>query len=38
MFPVLLDDQSLVAEFQIFIEAVDNSHELTLSGFQRYPV
>lgn len=37
MFPVLLDDQSLVAEFQFFIEAVDNSHELTLSGFQRYP-
>lgn len=38
MYPILLDDQSLVAEFQIFIEAVDNSHELTLAGHQRYPV
>lgn len=38
MFPVLLDDQSLVAEFEKFIEAVDNSHELTLSGSQQYPV
>ncbi|OVA19261.1 putative helicase MAGATAMA 3 [Macleaya cordata] len=37
MFPVLLDDQSLVNEFQIFIEAVDNSHELTLAGHQQYP-
>lgn len=37
MYPILLDDQSLVAEFQIFIEAVDNSHELTLAGHQRYP-
>lgn len=37
MFPVLLDDQSLVTEFQIFIEAVDDSHELTLAGHQQYP-
>ncbi|XP_057504671.1 uncharacterized protein LOC130788134 [Actinidia eriantha] len=37
MFPILLDDQSLVAEFQIFIEAIDNSHELTLAGHQQYP-
>lgn len=38
MFPVLLDDQSLVNEFQTFIEAVDDSHELTLAGHQQYPV
>ncbi|CAH1429552.1 unnamed protein product [Lactuca virosa] len=37
MFPVLLDDQSLVNEFQTFIEAVDDSHELTLAGHQQYP-
>lgn len=38
MFPVLLDDQSLVTEFQTFIEAVDDSNELTLAGHQQYPV
>lgn len=38
MFPVLLDDQSLVIEFQVFIEAVDDSHELALAGHQQYPV
>ncbi|XP_071712086.1 uncharacterized protein [Rutidosis leptorrhynchoides] len=37
MYPVLLDDQSLVTEFQIFIEAVDDSHELNLDGHQQYP-
>lgn len=37
MFPVLLDDQSLVIEFQNFIEAVDDTHELTLAGHQQYP-
>ncbi|XP_059642145.1 uncharacterized protein LOC132284095 isoform X2 [Cornus florida] len=37
MFPILLDDQSLVTEFQTFIEAIDNSHELTLAGHQQYP-
>ncbi|XP_011072782.1 uncharacterized protein LOC105157939 isoform X1 [Sesamum indicum] len=37
MFPILLDDQSLATEFQIFIEAIDNSHELTLDGYQQYP-
>ncbi|KAK1290120.1 putative helicase MAGATAMA 3 [Acorus calamus] len=37
MYPILLDDQSLVKEFQIFIEAIDNSHELTLAGQQQYP-
>ncbi|XP_052181406.1 uncharacterized protein LOC127794403 isoform X2 [Diospyros lotus] len=37
MFPVLLDDQSLVNEFHIFIEAIDNSHELALEGHQQYP-
>lgn len=38
MFPILLDDESLANEFQIFIEAVDDSHELTLGGHQQYPV
>lgn len=38
MFPILLDDQSLVNEFQFFIEAVDESHEVTLSSNQQYPV
>ncbi|KAL3835347.1 hypothetical protein ACJIZ3_010083 [Penstemon smallii] len=37
MFPILLDDQSLATEFQVFIEAIDNSHELTLDGHQQYP-
>ncbi|KAK9097548.1 hypothetical protein Sjap_023045 [Stephania japonica] len=37
MFPILLDDQSLVNEFQIFIEAIDDSHELKLAGNQKYP-
>ncbi|KAK6911188.1 DNA2/NAM7 helicase-like, C-terminal [Dillenia turbinata] len=37
MFPVLLDDQVLAMEFQTFIEAIDNSHELTLAGNQQYP-
>ncbi|KAF7135616.1 hypothetical protein RHSIM_Rhsim08G0251000 [Rhododendron simsii] len=35
MFPMLLDDQSLVTEFQVFIEAIDNSHELSLAGHQQ---
>lgn len=37
MFPILLDDQSLAMEFQIFIEGIDNSHELALDEHQRYP-
>lgn len=37
MFPMLLDDQSLVTEFQVFIEAIDNSNELSLAGHQQYP-
>ncbi|KAJ0713630.1 putative P-loop containing nucleoside triphosphate hydrolase, DNA2/NAM7 helicase, helicase [Helianthus annuus] len=37
MFPVLLDDQSLATEFQIFMERVEDSHELTLAGHQQYP-
>lgn len=37
MFPFLLDDQSLAAEFEKFIEAIDSSHELTLAGHQQYP-
>ncbi|KAK8514255.1 hypothetical protein V6N13_063157 [Hibiscus sabdariffa] len=36
MFPVLLDDQSLFVEFERFIEAVDNMHELALAG-QQFP-
>ena len=38
MFPVMLDDQSLFTEFEIFIEAVDNMHELALAGDQQFPV
>ncbi|KZV27524.1 hypothetical protein F511_04575 [Dorcoceras hygrometricum] len=37
MYPILLDDQSLSTEFQIFIEAIDDSHELKLDGNQQYP-
>ncbi|KAM0943249.1 putative DNA helicase [Dioscorea sansibarensis] len=37
MFPILLDDLLLVNEFQIFIEAVDKSHEITLAGHEQYP-
>ncbi|KAH9668004.1 p-loop containing nucleoside triphosphate hydrolases superfamily protein [Citrus sinensis] len=37
MFPVLLDDQSLFTEFETFIEAVDNMHELALDGHQLFP-
>ncbi|KAL7180670.1 hypothetical protein ACSBR1_043789 [Camellia fascicularis] len=37
MFPILLEDHSLVTEFQIFVEVIDNAHELTLSGHQQYP-
>lgn len=38
MFPILLDDLLLATEFQAFIDAIDNSHELTLAGDQQYPV
>lgn len=38
MFPFLLDDQSLATDFENFVEAIDNSHELTLAGHQQYPV
>ncbi|PRQ51867.1 putative helicase senataxin, P-loop containing nucleoside triphosphate hydrolase [Rosa chinensis] len=37
MFPVLLDDGSLFIEFEKFIEAVDNMHELALAGQQQFP-
>ncbi|XP_037493472.1 uncharacterized protein LOC105646246 isoform X2 [Jatropha curcas] len=37
MFPILLDDQSLITEFESFIEAVDNMHELALAGHQQFP-
>lgn len=36
-FPALLDDHSLVVEFQLFIEAIDDMHELALAGDQHYP-
>lgn len=38
MFPILLDDRSLFTEFENFIEAVDNMHELALGGHQQFPV
>lgn len=38
MFPILLDDQSLFTEFETFIEAIDNKHELALEGQQQFPV
>lgn len=38
MFPHLLDDQSLFTEFEKFIEAIDNVHELALDGQQQFPV
>ncbi|XP_073000501.1 uncharacterized protein [Typha latifolia] len=37
LFPVMLDDYSLSNEFQVFIEAIDDSFELTLSSNQQYP-
>ncbi|KAB1218247.1 hypothetical protein CJ030_MR3G026127 [Morella rubra] len=37
MFPILLDDQSLFTEFETFIEAIDNKHELALEGQQQFP-
>lgn len=38
MFPYLMEDQLLTTEFETFIEAMDNSHELALAGHQQYPV
>ncbi|KAJ4826197.1 hypothetical protein Tsubulata_023786 [Turnera subulata] len=37
MFPALLDDQSLLAEFELFIEQVDNMHDLALAANQQFP-
>ncbi|CAL5082162.1 unnamed protein product [Urochloa decumbens] len=37
MHPVLLDDQSLANQFQLFIETIDESYELSLSTNQQYP-
>ncbi|WVZ65434.1 hypothetical protein U9M48_014798 [Paspalum notatum var. saurae] len=37
MYPVLLDDQSLANRFQIFIETIDESYEVSLSTNQQYP-
>ncbi|KAK8292736.1 hypothetical protein V6Z11_D06G139400 [Gossypium hirsutum] len=34
MFPTLLDDQALFIDFEKFIEAVDDMHELALAGQQ----
>ena len=38
MYPVLLDDQSLANQFQMFIETIDESYEVSLSTNQQYPV
>nr|KYP50402.1 putative helicase DDB-G0274399 [Cajanus cajan] len=38
MFPILLDYQPLFTEFELFVEAIDNKHELALSGNQQFPV
>lgn len=38
MFPILLDYQPLFTEFELFVEAIDNKHELALSGHQQFPV
>ncbi|XP_027341942.1 uncharacterized protein LOC113854861 isoform X2 [Abrus precatorius] len=37
MFPILLDYQHLFTEFELFVEAIDNKHELALSGHQQFP-
>ncbi|KAM7260372.1 hypothetical protein ACFE04_016113 [Oxalis oulophora] len=36
-FPILLDDQSLFTEFEIFIDEVDKMHELAFAGNQEFP-
>lgn len=38
MHPILLDNHSLSTEFEAFIEAIDDMHELTLDGNQQLPV
>ena len=38
MYPVLLDDQSLANQFQMFIEKIDETYEVSLSTNQQYPV
>ncbi|KAH0465398.1 hypothetical protein IEQ34_005501 [Dendrobium chrysotoxum] len=35
-YPLLLEDQSLVNEFQIFLDIIDNYHDVTLAGSQQY--
>ncbi|KAL6846836.1 hypothetical protein ACP4OV_024284 [Aristida adscensionis] len=37
MYPALLDDQSLANQFQMFIETIDESYEVSLSTNQQYP-
>ncbi|KAL8136950.1 hypothetical protein V2J09_002951 [Rumex salicifolius] len=36
-FPVLLDDKFVATDFQTFIEAVDNVHELSFAKQQHFP-
>lgn len=36
MFPILLDYQPLLTKFEFFVEAIDNKHELALSGHQQF--
>jgi len=38
MFPILLNFEPLFTEFELFVEAIDNKHELALSGHQQFPV
>ncbi|KAJ7962656.1 p-loop nucleoside triphosphate hydrolase superfamily protein [Quillaja saponaria] len=37
MFPVLLNNQLLFTEFELFVEAMDNKHELALDGHHQLP-
>ncbi|KAH9305768.1 hypothetical protein KI387_010172, partial [Taxus chinensis] len=37
MYPDLLDDQVIANAFVLFLIEVENSHELTLAGYQQYP-
>ncbi|EFH69180.1 hypothetical protein ARALYDRAFT_312653 [Arabidopsis lyrata subsp. lyrata] len=38
MFPFFFDDMSLCAEFEKFIESIDNIHELAFAENQEFPV
>jgi senataxin len=37
MYPALLNEQSLANQFQISIEAIDESYKVSLSTNQQYP-